>query len=224
MNQWKFTGLRLQPKVHIFSRSLWFSSSVLREAAAEQPHFEHSVPVCAASTVPQWPMSACETERCLFRRSIATRPPSCGPTRRLESQRPGAHPGWRTGTCPCQCLRRSSRWHSAPPSRSGPRSSRGGRTAARSWGRGALLEVHHFIAEKVRVNLLTPSSGGSGPWARTLWLCHQTSSKSAHKDTRCRRSMVVRQEGLHLHHQNQLKLTDFVLPNKEFALGLISQN
>lgn len=35
---------------------------------------------------------------------------------------------------------------------------------------------------------LTPSSVGGGPWARTLWLCHQTSSRSVHKDTHCRRS------------------------------------
>lgn len=29
---------------------------------------------------------------------------------------------------------------------------------------------------------LTPSSGGSEPWARTLWLSHQISSRSAHMD------------------------------------------
>lgn len=89
----------------------------------------------------------CETERRPFRRSSATRPPSCGPTRRPWSRRPDARPGWRTGTCPCWFLRRSSRWCSALPSRSGLRSSRGGQTAARSWGGGDYYQVHGFNAE-----------------------------------------------------------------------------
>lgn len=39
----------------------------------------------------------------------------------------------------------------------------------------------------LRVKELTPSSGESEPWARTLWLCHQISSRSAHMDIPCKK-------------------------------------
>lgn len=76
-----------------------------------------------------------------FRRSSATRPPSCGPRRPLKCRRQGVHLGWRTGRCLCWFRRRSSRWRSAPPSRSGQWSSRGGQKAAHSW-EGEVSEIH----------------------------------------------------------------------------------